>query len=116
MDIFWNNTIGSSQSRSCYRFSELLVGAPFFSDYSDPGQGRVYLYENKGAGNMKLSHQLPITFNKDKWRANFGRAIAAVGDVDLDGFQGMVHKDKILHFNSKMHSIFLFSHIEFISR
>lgn len=67
--------------------SDLLVGAPFFSDNTHPEQGRVYVYENRGDGNMKLAYELPGNFSIDKWRANFGRTIAAVGDIDLDGFQ-----------------------------
>lgn len=68
-------------------YSELLVGAPFFSDDLHPEQGRVYLYDNKGDGDLRLSAELPEVFSSDRWRANFGRAIAAVGDIDLDGYQ-----------------------------
>ena len=68
------------------RLSELLVGAPFYSDDLHPEQGKVYLYENKGNGSLVLS--LNLTVQKDKWRANFGRALASVGDLDLDGYQG----------------------------
>lgn len=68
-------------------FSELLVGAPFFSDNLHPEKGRVYLYENKGDGDLRLPLELPTTYSKGSWRANFGRAISAVGDIDLDGFQ-----------------------------
>ncbi|RMX38988.1 hypothetical protein pdam_00008175, partial [Pocillopora damicornis] len=67
--------------------SELLVGAPFYSDDLYPEQGRVYVYENKGNGNLVLSHKLPTGGRKDRWRANFGRALASVGDIDLDGYQ-----------------------------
>lgn len=49
----------------------------------------MYLYENKGSGNLVLS--LELTVKKDKWRANFGRALASVGDLDLDGYQGTVN-------------------------
>ena len=72
------------------RLSELLVGAPFFSDDLNPEKGRVYVYENNGNGNLSLSLELPITASKNMWRANFGRAISAVGDIDLDGFQGKI--------------------------
>ena len=68
--------------------SELRVGAPFFSDDLYPERGRVYVYDNIGSGDLKLSLELPVTLSKDSWRANFGRAISAVGDIDLDGFQG----------------------------
>ncbi|PFX21368.1 Integrin alpha-6 [Stylophora pistillata] len=77
--------------------SELLVGAPFYSDDLYPEQGRVYVYEykgsenkgseNKGSENLVLSHKLPIGGRKDRWRGNFGRALASVGDIDLDGYQ-----------------------------
>ena len=76
-----------------FSLSDLLVGAPFFSDNTHPEQGRVYVYENRGGGDMKLAYELPGIFRIDKWRANFGRAIAAVGDIDLDGFQGIELSD-----------------------
>lgn len=80
-----------------FRFSELLVGAPFFSDDLNPEKGRVYVYENNGNGNLSLSLELPITASKNMWRANFGRAISAVGDIDLDGFQGTIFSSICLH-------------------
>ena len=49
----------------------------------------MYLYENKGDGNLVLS--LELTVKKDKWRANFGRALSSVGDLDLDGYQGTMN-------------------------
>ena len=49
----------------------------------------MYVYENTGNGNLVLSHKLPTGGRKDRWRANFGRALASVGDIDLDGYQGM---------------------------
>ena len=87
-DLKRENQPQYSQSLICSRYSELLVGAPFFSDDLHPEQGRVYLYDNKGSGDLRLSAKLPEAFSSDRWRANFGRAIAAVGDIDLDGFQG----------------------------
>jgi len=65
------------------------VGAPFYSDDLHPEQGKVYSYENRGDGNLVLS--LELTVKKDKWRANFGRALASVGDLDLDGYQGTMN-------------------------
>ena len=81
--------IALNYSMFFFRLSELLVGAPFYSDDLYPEQGRVYVYENKGNGNLVLSHKLPTGGRKDRWRANFGRALAPVGDIDLDGYQGM---------------------------
>lgn len=65
------------------------MGAPFYSDDLHPEQGKVYSYENRGDGNLILS--LELTVKKDKWRANFGRALASVGDLDLDGYQGTMN-------------------------
>ena len=39
---------------------------------------------------MVLS-SLELTVKKDKWRANFGRALSSVGDLDLDGYQGTMN-------------------------
>ena len=50
----------------------------------------MYLYENRGDGNLVLS-LVKLTVKKDKWRANFGRALASVGDLDLDGYQGTIN-------------------------
>ena len=57
------------------------------------------MYENKGSGNLVLSHKLPTGGRKDRWRANFGRALAAVGDVDLDGYQGIANNNN----NQQLH-------------
>lgn len=46
------------------------------------------MYENKGE-DLELS--LELTMTKERWRANFGRALASVGDIDLDGYQGMAN-------------------------
>ena len=38
-----------------------------------------------------VQSRLELTVKKDKWRANFGRALSSVGDLDLDGYQGTVN-------------------------
>lgn len=44
----------------------------------------MYVYHNYGNGDLKLEKEM--TFKRD--RANYGRAMASVGDINLDGFDG----------------------------
>lgn len=67
---------------------ELFVGAPqhtFTSDVSGSGdQGKVYVYVNKG-GSLK---EAPPLYGNKVNGARFGSAIAQLGDVNLDKFNG----------------------------
>ncbi|MBZ3888913.1 Integrin alpha-9 [Sciurus carolinensis] len=61
--------------------SDLLVGAPMFSEIRDEGQVTVYINRGNGA----LEEQL--TLNGDgAYNAHFGESIASLGDLDDDGF------------------------------
>uniref|UniRef100_S4RR32 Integrin subunit alpha 6 n=1 Tax=Petromyzon marinus TaxID=7757 RepID=S4RR32_PETMA len=64
---------------------DLLVGAPYFFDQSKKSVGGavyVYLNDNDGGGERKKRVRLEGTAG-----SGFGLTIAAIGDVDLDGFQ-----------------------------
>ncbi|XP_075442660.1 integrin alpha-9 isoform X2 [Ascaphus truei] len=61
--------------------SDLLVGAPMFSEVRDEGQVTVYI----NRGNGVLEEQ--INLNGDNaYNAHFGESIANLGDIDDDGF------------------------------
>ncbi|XP_039592127.1 integrin alpha-9 [Polypterus senegalus] len=61
--------------------SDLLVGAPMFSDVRD--EGHVAVFINKGNGNLEER----VLLNGDNaYNAHFGESISALGDIDDDGF------------------------------
>uniref|UniRef100_A0A8V5GV14 Integrin alpha-5 n=1 Tax=Melopsittacus undulatus TaxID=13146 RepID=A0A8V5GV14_MELUD len=68
--------------------SDLLVGAPLFMSRSGGGRaqevGRVYVYVQRGGGAMAAAPSQTLTGEHEFGR--FGSAIAALGDLDLDGF------------------------------
>ncbi|XP_014671430.1 PREDICTED: integrin alpha-9-like [Priapulus caudatus] len=67
--------------------SELLVGAPLHYDGDRHDAGRVYVYWNTGgAAGDPLREQDEKLEGSGIAAARFGTTIAAVGDLDLDGF------------------------------
>ncbi|KAM4821467.1 integrin alpha-9 [Thomomys bottae] len=61
--------------------SDLLVGAPMFSEVRDEGQVTVYL----NRGNADLEEQLALA-GDGAYNAHFGESITSLGDLDDDGF------------------------------
>nr|XP_028606856.1 integrin alpha-9 [Podarcis muralis] len=61
--------------------SDLLVGAPMFSEIRDEGQVTVYL----SRGNGVMEEQLVLN-GDNAYNAHFGESIASLGDMDEDGF------------------------------
>ncbi|XP_028280112.1 integrin alpha-9 [Parambassis ranga] len=62
--------------------SDLLVGAPMHSQLRDEGQVSVYL--SKGNGVMEEDGVLT---GDNAFNAHFGECIAAIGDIDDDGYE-----------------------------
>uniref|UniRef100_A0A3P8RAX4 Integrin alpha-2 domain-containing protein n=1 Tax=Astatotilapia calliptera TaxID=8154 RepID=A0A3P8RAX4_ASTCA len=62
--------------------SDLLVGAPMHSQLRDEGQVSVYL--SRGNGVMEEDGVLT---GDSAFNAHFGECIAAIGDIDDDGYQ-----------------------------
>ncbi|XP_069586430.1 integrin alpha-9 [Ranitomeya imitator] len=61
--------------------SDLLVGAPMYSEVRDEGQVTVYI--NRGNGVMDEQ----ISLNGDNaYNAHFGESMASLGDIDDDGY------------------------------
>uniref|UniRef100_A0A8C8F1M9 Integrin alpha 4 n=1 Tax=Oncorhynchus tshawytscha TaxID=74940 RepID=A0A8C8F1M9_ONCTS len=62
--------------------SDLLVGAPMYSTTRE--EGRVHVYINQGAANMKEA-EFQLAGSKS-YAARFGETITDLGDIDDDGF------------------------------
>ncbi|XP_036429517.1 integrin alpha-9 isoform X2 [Colossoma macropomum] len=62
--------------------SDLLVGAPMFSEVRDEGQ--VYVYLSRGNGVME---EAEILNGENAYNAHFGECITTLGDIDDDGYQ-----------------------------
>ncbi|XP_034281498.1 integrin alpha-9 isoform X4 [Pantherophis guttatus] len=61
--------------------SDLLVGAPMFSEIRDEGQVTVFL----SRGNGVMEEQRVLDGN-NAYNAHFGESMASLGDIDDDGF------------------------------
>ncbi|XP_059413088.1 integrin alpha-3-like isoform X2 [Carassius carassius] len=65
-------------------WKDLIVGAPFYFDRRNDGKGgAVYVYMNQD-GSFSNKADVVLTGPKD---SAFGMAVAAIGDVNQDGFQ-----------------------------
>ncbi|XP_061082226.1 integrin alpha-4-like [Conger conger] len=62
--------------------SDLLVGAPMYSTVRE--EGRVHVYINQGAANMKEEEFQLV--GSDSYAARFGETITNLGDIDDDGY------------------------------
>uniref|UniRef100_A0A8C6L5T1 Integrin, alpha 9 n=1 Tax=Nothobranchius furzeri TaxID=105023 RepID=A0A8C6L5T1_NOTFU len=62
--------------------SDLLVGAPMHSQLRDEGQVSVYI--SKGNGVMEED---AVLTGDNAFNAHFGECLAAIGDIDDDGYQ-----------------------------
>uniref|UniRef100_A0A3B1JE68 Integrin, alpha 3a n=1 Tax=Astyanax mexicanus TaxID=7994 RepID=A0A3B1JE68_ASTMX len=64
-------------------WKELIVGAPFYFDRRKEEGGAVYLFMNE---NGSFQDKTDLFFTGPK-QSGFGMAVAAIGDVNQDGFQ-----------------------------
>ncbi|XP_059414329.1 integrin alpha-3 isoform X2 [Carassius carassius] len=64
-------------------WKDLIVGAPFYFDRKNGKGGAVYVYMNR-IGSFLEKADVVLTGPKD---SAFGMAVAAIGDVNQDGFQ-----------------------------
>nr|XP_061807375.1 integrin alpha-3-like [Nerophis lumbriciformis] len=64
-------------------WNDLIVGAPFYFDRMKDEGGAVYIYMNENGSFQKT----PTVVLKGPASSAFGNAVAAIGDVNQDGFQ-----------------------------
>ncbi|XP_043091202.1 integrin alpha-3 [Puntigrus tetrazona] len=64
-------------------WKDLLVGAPYYFDRRKDEGGAVYVYMNQN-GSFRDKADVVLTGSKN---SAFGMAVAAIGDVNQDGFQ-----------------------------
>lgn len=65
-------------------WNDLIVGAPFYFDRQKEEGGAVYVFMNENGSFQKT----PSMVLKGPTASGFGFAVAAIGDVNQDGFQG----------------------------
>ncbi|XP_031573878.1 integrin alpha-9-like isoform X2 [Actinia tenebrosa] len=65
-------------------YTDMLVGAPLYSDVGD--EGRVFVYMNNKRGALNLMPDMDLTGDKVA-EGRFGSSIASVGDLNKDGFE-----------------------------
>ncbi|XP_051925586.1 integrin alpha-3b isoform X2 [Hippocampus zosterae] len=64
-------------------WNDLIVGAPFYFDRMKDEGGAVYIYMNENGSFQKT----PTKVLKGPTSSAFGNAVAAIGDINQDGFQ-----------------------------
>ncbi|KAM4524809.1 integrin alpha-3b isoform 2-T2 [Odontesthes bonariensis] len=64
-------------------WNELIVGAPFYFDRMKDQGGAVYIFMNENGSFQKTA----TVVLKGPYESGFGIAVAAIGDVNQDGFQ-----------------------------
>lgn len=67
-----------------YSWNDLIVGAPFYFDRMKDHGGAVYIFLNENGSFQKTASMVL----RGPSSSAFGFAVAAIGDVNQDGFQG----------------------------
>lgn len=67
-----------------HSWNDLIVGAPFYFDRMKFQGGAVYIFMNEN-GSFQKSTTMVL---KGPATSGFGTAVAAIGDINQDGFQG----------------------------
>lgn len=70
----------------CSSWNDLIVGAPFYFDRMNDKGGAVYVFMNENGFFQKTA---TVVLKGPSLRSAFGLAVAAIGDINQDGFQGM---------------------------
>lgn len=65
-------------------WNDLIVGAPFYFDRMKDQGGAVYVFMNENGSFQKTA----TVVLKGPSASGFGLAVAAIGDINQDGFQG----------------------------
>lgn len=67
-----------------HSWNDLIVGAPFYFDRKEFQGGAVYIFMNENGSFQKIA----TLVLKGPTTSGFGMAVAAIGDINQDGFQG----------------------------
>lgn len=84
-----------------HSWNDLIVGAPFYFDRMKDQGGAVYIFMNE---NGSFQNNATMVLNGPVNSA-FGLAVAAIGDINQDGFQGTALKSSV---KTRKWLIFLF--------
>ena len=69
-------------------YSDVIIGAYYYTDGGNAGEGRAFVYHGSAAGLSAAPNNTPDDANQAD--ANFGTSVASAGDVNGDGYSDVI--------------------------
>ncbi len=69
-------------------YSDVIIGAYLYTDGANANEGRAFVYHGSATGLPATPNSTPD--DADQGAANFGRSVAAAGDINGDGYSDVI--------------------------